>query len=159
MITIRLNNCIFHKKQFDRVRTRFRAIRAHGPPEPPSPDDDIILGSILLAGAFAVSQRIHAPVKCIEQHNLSGTPTKIVTVKNREDFSKGVADMPFPTCDIGTLGGLVPMTWGLPYNGENPGVALVMATAGVTIRMIINIWIMYLIYTWLNGVHDDNDGK
>tara|TARA_B100000405_G_scaffold297477_1_gene253379 strand:- start:505 stop:819 length:315 start_codon:yes stop_codon:yes gene_type:complete len=99
-----------------------------------------------MAGAFAVSRS--TPVKYVEERNfLSGT-TSTISVKNRQDHSLSVNNMSVPTFDIGSLGGL-PTLWGLPYNGENPGVALVMASAGITIRMLVNLWAIYFIYVLL----------
>ena len=72
----------------------------------------------------------------------------ITVVKKPVDYSSFST---FPSSDIGTLGGLTPNKWGLPYNGKNPAIALVMASAGVTLRMVINVTIIYLIKIyWLD---------
>ncbi len=150
------NNRIIHTCCSYR-RSSFRMRTPTDIPPPSSPNHDILIGSILLAGAFAVSRSRSTPVKYIQEQNfLSGT-TSAMTVKNRQGHhSIGVNNMPVPTFDIGSLGGL-PTLWGLPYNGENPGVALVMASAGVTIRMIVNLWAIYFIYVLLLNRYGDDE--
>ena len=71
------------------------------------------------------------------------------------DYSAGLSKIPFATFDVGSMGGLTPDNWGVPYNGKNPGMALFMASAGVTLRMVINVGVIYCIYTnWINS--DEN---
>ena len=145
IINSRFNNRIIHTNSSYR-RSSFRTPTPTDGRPPCSPNHDILIGSILMAGAFAVSRS--TPVKYVEERNfLSGT-TSTISVKNRQDHSLSVNNMSVPTFDIGSLGGL-PTLWGLPYNGENPGVALVMASAGITIRMLVNLWAIYFIYVLL----------
>lgn len=100
----------------------------------------IAIGLIMIAGgSTAASRSLYAP----KYH----TATSIQTIhlpRKQIDYS---ALSTFPSCDIGSLGGLVPGSWGLPYDGKNPAIALVMASAGVTLRMIMNVTIIFLIGT------------
>ena len=73
------------------------------------------------------------------------------------DYSAGLTNIPIATGDVGSMGGLAPDNWGLPYSGKNPAMALFMASAGVTLRMAVNVAVIYCIYTyWLNDGPDSS---
>lgn len=57
-------------------------------------------------------------------------------------------NLPVPVGDIGSIGMLTPAGMGIPYHGNNPGIALFMASGGVTIRMLINVVVIYMIYKY-----------
>ena len=114
-----------------------------GPSKPPQ--HNLVLGLLMAAGASAAFRSIHTP----KHHHLhTNSSHASITIKKPVDYSSVST---FPSSDIGTLGGLTPNNWGLPYNGKNPAIALVMASAGVTLRMVINVTIIYLIKIyWLD---------
>ena len=119
-----------------------------GEPEPPTPSP-FFLVSLCIGGSFALSRMMNPSATVVVQPpSHTETTSRVVSLTQNhehEDFSRGVSGMPFPTCDIGSLAGLVPRNWGLPYHGTNPGIALIMASAGVTLRMMVNVSIMYFI--------------
>lgn len=113
----------------------------NGPHKSP-PAFDLVFGFILAsAGASTAFRHINSP-KYVPYTPNSHTTSQIITIQKPAEYSSLAT---FPSCDIGTLGGLVPSNWGVPYKGKNPAIALAMASAGVTIRMIINVTIVYLI--------------
>lgn len=87
------------------------------------------------------------------------TTSKIITIKKPTvDYTAGLSNIPFATCDIGSIGGLTPTNFGIPYHGKNPAIALFMASAGVSLRMAINVGVIYCIYQyWLKDNPDDNN--
>ena len=96
-------------------------------------------------------------------HYHSGFPTASATaafIVGRApavDYSAGLSEIPIATGDVGSMGGLAPDNWGLPYKGKNPAMALFMASAGVTLRMAVNVAVIYCIYTyWLNDGPDSS---
>lgn len=96
-------------------------------------------------------------------HYHSGFPTASATAAHiigrapAVDYSAGLANIPIATGDVGSMGGLTPDNWGLPYKGKNPAMALFMASAGVTLRMAVNVAVIYCIYTyWLNDGPDSS---
>lgn len=114
----------------------------------PHNNSPLLLGFILAAGAStalksSLTQKYY-PLPTNNNHT-----SRILNIAKPVDYSSMST---FPSCDIGTLGGLVPNNWGLPYHGKNPSVALVMASAAVTLRMFINLSIIYLIKKyWLDN--------
>lgn len=96
-------------------------------------------------------------------HYHSGFPTASATAAHiigrapAVDYSAGLANIPIATGDVGSMGGLTPDNWGIPYKGKNPAMALFMASAGVTLRMAVNVAVIYCIYTyWLNDGPDSS---
>ena len=86
----------------------------------------------------------------------SATTAAIIGRTQMVDYTAGLANMNVPTGDVGSMGGLTPDNWGLPYKGSNPAMALFMASAGVTLRMVVNVAVIYCIYTyWFNDGEDD----
>ena len=86
----------------------------------------------------------------------SATTAAIIGRTQMVDYTAGLANMNVPTGDVGSMGGLTPDNWGLPYKGSNPAMALFMASAGVTMRMVVNVAVIYCIYTyWFNDGADD----
>jgi hypothetical protein len=58
---------------------------------------------------------------------------------------------PYANFSAGSLGDLCPKHWGIPYNGTNPTMALFMSSAGITSKAIINIAVIFCLYTyWSN---------
>lgn len=113
----------------------------NGPHKSP-PGLNLVFGFILAsAGASTAFRHVNSP-KYVHYTPNSHTTSQIITIQKPAEYSSLAT---FPSCDIGTLGGLVPSNWGVPYKGKNPAIALAMASAGVTIRMIINVTIIYLI--------------
>ena len=86
----------------------------------------------------------------------SATTAAIIGRTQVVDYTAGLANIPIATGDVGSMGGLTPDNWGLPYKGSNPAMALFMASAGVTLRMVVNVAVIYCIYTyWFNDGEDD----
>ena len=114
-----------------------------GPSKPPQ--HNLVLGLLMAAGASAAFRSINTPKY---HHFPTNSSQATITIKKPVDYSSLST---FPSTDIGTLGGLTPNNWGLPYDGGNPSIALIMASAGVTLRMVINVTIIYLIKKyWLD---------
>ena len=111
-------------------------------PHKSPPGLDIVVGLLLAAGASTAIRHVNTPKYIPNPPNSHAAASRIITIQKPVEYSSLAT---FPSCDIGSLGGLVPTNWGLPYNGKNPSVALVMASAGVTMRMIINVTIIYMI--------------
>ena len=99
------------------------------------------LGLIVAAGASTAIWKSNNQKYLPVAHH-SDASSRVITLRTPVEYSSLAA---FPSCDVGTIGGLVPKDWGLPYDGKNPAVALAMASAGVTLRMIMNVTIIYLI--------------
>ena len=90
----------------------------------------------------------------------SATAAHIIGRAPAVDYSAGLSKIPIATGDVGSMGGLTPDNWGLPYKGKNPAMALFMASAGVTLRMAVNVAVIYCIYTyWLNDGPDSSSKK
>lgn len=105
------------------------------------------LGLIVAAGASTAIWKSNNQKYLPVAHH-SDASSRVITLRTPVEYSSLAA---FPSCDVGTIGGLVPKDWGLPYDGKNPAVALAMASAGVTLRMIMNVTIIYLIKNyWLD---------
>ena len=68
---------------------------------------------------------------------MGGGHHSVVTMKN----------LPVAVGDVGSIGMLAPSGIGIPYNGNNPGVALFMASGGVAVRMLINVVVIYAIHS------------
>ena len=87
----------------------------------------------------------------------SATAAHVIGRAPAVDYSAGLTNIPIATGDVGSMGGLAPDNWGLPYSGKNPAMALFMASAGVTLRMAVNVAVIYCIYTyWLNDGPDSS---
>ena len=72
---------------------------------------------------------------------MGGGHHSVATMKN----------LPVAVGDVGSIGMLAPSGIGIPYNGNNPGVALFMASGGVAVRMLINVVVIYAIHKyWMN---------
>lgn len=104
------------------------------------PKQKIAVGLIMIAGGSTAAVRSLNFTKY-----LPTTSNQTIHLPRKQNDYSSLST--FPSCDIGSLGGLVPGTWGIPYNGQNSAIALVMASAGVTLRMIINVTIIFLIGT------------
>ena len=83
-------------------------------------------------------------VPCCARSFATTTPSiahSVATMKN----------LPVAVGDVGSIGMLAPSGIGIPYNGNNPGVALFMASGGVAVRMLINVVVIYAIHKyWMN---------
>jgi hypothetical protein len=107
----------------------------------------LLLGgaSSALAGARAAAAH-HGPVVASASANLP-----IAT-------GTAVANLPIAIGDVGSMGGLTPDAWGLPYRGDSAAMGLFMASAGVVLRMLVNVVVIYAIYTYWMG-DDDSPGR
>ena len=121
----------------------------------------LLVGLALGALVPSAAARDGTPTGRHAAHYHPGFPTASATAAHiigrapAVDYSAGLTNIPIATGDVGSMGGLAPDNWGLPYSGKNPAMALFMASAGVTLRMAVNVAVIYCIYTyWLNDGPD-----
>lgn len=117
-------------------------------PSEPSTYKMILSGLLLAAGASSVFKRdmVHAEIF----PSTSETSARLAKIARKKNYSADTLDIAFPACDIGTLGGLTQNVLALKYSGNNATMALAMASAGITIRLILNLAIICIIHNWLN---------
>lgn len=98
------------------------------------------LASVLFSSCITYTRNAHA-FHIIE--------TKIP--RNSSSITTQSITTPYANFSAGSVGQLAPEQWGISYNGTNPTMALFMSSAGISLRMVINIAVIYYIYTyWVN---------
>ncbi len=111
-----------------------------------------------LAVAVAVALLLGGASSALAGAPFHGVP--VVSSASATTIATGtaVANLPIAIGDVGSMGGLTPDAWGLPYRGKSAAMGLFMASAGVVMRMLVNVVVIYAIYTYWMG-DEDSPGR
>lgn len=126
------------------------------------------LTAVALGMVFSFSNLFSSAAPALAFGNSASSPTATATSTGWEVNGRGtntvhnpmvhnpivtaMKDLPVPIGDMGSIGMLAPGGMSIPYHGNNPGIALFMASGGVTVRMLINVVVIYMIHKyWMSG--------